>query len=732
MHRTGVGIPTNTGGSSRVDALSLAWRPDGKMIAVGLSNGQVNVYDYRDGSVVYVMANPYPSRSVSDAGSGMTGMHCLKWADIYLGQSTSVSLFDSHRSPKSILETLPLLSQLPLSSMQQQMMLARSMFNKSTAQGGTGPGGFKSAPIQEADIDGIAEESSDVMNVLFAGDNQSCFKLRMFGEFETGSISLLDLMGVYGNKNFKLLDILKADIQADLSELVIIAAGSRLQDRTSSTEDIRKGDRCLLQITVSSELLHRHSLETRTLGLKQRPVNFLLRYLSDGFQVMRAEYRKITQMAEDCIESVQRALTDNGEMTAPTYEFIQLLMTGRPSPSMDHYLQQELRRHGLRRWDKSVKAAYSNMQKVAFECLLPACERLLIHLSDILGCSRWTDRYRPLQLEEGPVYNCIKIVGDFVGLLERLFIVLKMEMKQFSEFENWLEQEVLQPTIRGVDDHGEDEAKKFPPIDILSVSEYLKSGLANKELEKFFQELDEMTAPTEDIDSANPEASKSYSSKTETNESVDAALGYKSKPSYPIVYSFSEKLLDIVRVRETVETAVPDALQASSSSQKKSGNPFSGAAVTAALAGRGFGPLTSKNPGSSSLFAKSNSKNETMQPADSSGGSTTKAPFTLEKHLKLMMRHCQSIFEGPSEAVAKSFKIVHTLELPSPSLSKIYSVSTDAVDTTADADVHSDTWEHLNFHSPGAPQDTPSPVKACAGNVTSRCQDKTGPKTKGI
>lgn len=66
-----------------------------------------------------------------------------------------------------------------------------------------------------------------------------------------------------------------------------------------------------------------------------------------------------------------------------------MLLTGRPSESMGQYLQQELNTHDLKRWDKSVKAAYKNLQRIAFECLLPACERLLVILSDLLGFSRW-------------------------------------------------------------------------------------------------------------------------------------------------------------------------------------------------------------------------------------------------------------------------------------------------------------------------------------------------------
>lgn len=58
------------------------------------------------------------------------------------------------------------------------------------------------------------------------------------------------------------------------------------------------------------------------------------------------------------------------------------------------------------------------------------------------GESFWArvERYGPLQLDERPVYNCIKLVGDFMGFIEQLLQALKVELKQFSEFENWMEQ----------------------------------------------------------------------------------------------------------------------------------------------------------------------------------------------------------------------------------------------------------------------------------------------------
>lgn len=53
------------------------------------------------------------------------------------------------------------------------------------------------------------------------------------------------------------------------------------------------------------------------LGLHKRPMRNLLQYLSDGLAVLKADYKKISQMAEDCVESLQKSLTSNDGKAIP-------------------------------------------------------------------------------------------------------------------------------------------------------------------------------------------------------------------------------------------------------------------------------------------------------------------------------------------------------------------------------------------------------------------------------
>ncbi|KAF9573985.1 anaphase promoting complex subunit 4 [Mortierella alpina] len=708
-HRTS----TSTSHAPKADVVSLAWRPDGtvindniaetkismiilkmasgKMIAVGLSGGAVNVYDYRDGSLAYVISPSEEDQSVSGTTRINASARCLRWADIYLGQSSQTTLFGAHQTPKTVLEVLPLLSSIPQSSTQQQLLKARSLFKNNTP-GLPGTGGNKSGEILAENIHVTDEESSDIMNVLFVGNEQGQFLLRLYGGFETDSISLPKLLDSYGLRGYKKLNILKTDISLDLSEITVVAIGSRPE----STEDTGLAESRMLQISISSDLLFSHSREVRMLGLKKRPVNYLLGYLSEAFEVMNAEYKKINQLTENCVESVQQNLTDNGEMTSPTHEFVQMLMTGRPSSSLDQYLQHDLSHHGLKRWEKAAKAAYANMQRAQRF-------KAMIITQAIITWFR-VERYGPLKLDERPVYNCIKLVGDFMGFVEQLLLALKVELKQFIEFENWMEQviEMLQPTLKGADDQGDEGPKTFPPVDVLGVSDYLKSGLSNNVLREYFEESEDLSTSGSDLNADS--TGKPYHTDADEKE-APISLRYQSNPSYPIVYSFAEEL-DAISRKQGSSSDVLKAKHEHQSPQKNANNPFAGPAIKAALAGRGFGLLPSKKSSSSALFARSSSSSPLPLDGEQNNGSEAdihlkaenskrQTPITMRRHVELMKKHCQAIFKGPATAVAKSMRVVNTLDLLD--FDKISLEQTRVEDSASAESQHGDMIKYLKL-----------------------------------
>jgi hypothetical protein len=293
-------------------------------------------------------------------------------------------------------------------------------------------------------------------------------------------------------------------------------------------------------------------------------------------------------------------------------------------------------------------------------------------------------------LEEALIYNCIIIVGDFLGVTEELFQAIKVELKQFTEFENWLEQgtmplssppmhslpfinasktidsgslfltlvlEKLHPPARGPEDPADEGPKIFPLVDVKGVSQYLKTGLVNSSLERFFQEVDEaLTAHSiqESVGSSDGTTSKA-------NKEEALIQSYKEIPSYPIVYSFSSDLRAVSALKNNV-TESPTL------PQKRTTNPFAGAAIAAAMIGRGFGSMPAKKSPSTTLFTKSSTSTVQSPTIVSTAGpqSPTSPPsiqLTLERHLTLMTERCLSIFQGPQKALAESMKVLRVVEV---------------------------------------------------------------------
>lgn len=76
---------------------------------------------------------------------------------------------------------------------------------KNNGPGSSGTGSSKSGEILPENIHVTDEESSDIMNVLFVGNDHGRFTLRLYGGFETDSISLPKLLDAYGVKGYKVI-----------------------------------------------------------------------------------------------------------------------------------------------------------------------------------------------------------------------------------------------------------------------------------------------------------------------------------------------------------------------------------------------------------------------------------------------------------------------------------------------------------------------------------------------
>ncbi|KAG0238542.1 Anaphase-promoting complex subunit 4 [Actinomortierella wolfii] len=618
-----------------VEIISLAWRPDGKAIAVGLNTGFVIVHDYRDGSILHSV----PSDQTSGAMQRIT---CLQWEDLYFGPPSQNSLFGSQAQGESILKYMPLLSQIPITMQQQQQILRARLMNRNKNPKEEDPT-TKALAQASATIEPLDEESGEAMNVLVAGDDEGNIRLGLFGAFDLPVISLSE------------------HIKTTFPDI--------------STKKLDK----VVQLTVDLGLLYRCRKEARSIGLKKAPVLHLLNYLKESLAAMESEYKRVLHYSEDCIDTIEQSLSDHGVTSSPALEFTRLLLTGVASPSIDQYIQRELGHEGIIQWDRGARSAFGTVRKIAFENLIPACERLMIHLTDILGYSQWEERFAPLAIREQNVYACIKAVGDFMGILEDLFRCVKEQQTLFLEFKNWLDQvlDLLQNTNRSNDDLAPEEQKRFPPVDTLRVVEYINSGLISDPVQKFFKR---------DEDDSTPEQQR-------TPEPVQLV------PQYPVVYSFTSetirpeaKALDpkyrvpdieletdtsitpypetrakahgagLQRAKTMVLSKGPSSLSRSSTKSFLKSPPVSGSLPS--LGSSSKRTMTMMPPPSAPRTSRTTAT-QTAHSTELNPGNTNKPPttastvskLTIREQLKIMTDHCLKLFQVSEMAIANSISV---------------------------------------------------------------------------
>ncbi|KAL1921038.1 uncharacterized protein VTP21DRAFT_11673 [Calcarisporiella thermophila] len=439
---------------------AVAWRPDGKVIAIGYSDGKIKLHDVSTAKVIYTIPLIQTPSSSTQKSVPIT---CLHWAEEKKDDQQHVV-----KPPQQddILQYLPQLSAMPDTSVSVGAFAAR-------------PKEMPATPVVNH------HQPSDRLNLLVAGDANGNFHLSIFGIFNLGVVSL----STHPKIRLKNPKIIQASVTPDLSILSLLVHANDA-DSTENSEPLTPSlenlppmpGKCFL-LTFDTVLLHFRKSEIRNLPFMSTSINFLVNYLTDGIKSLVSTHRQLIRTTERHLEIFEDVIRDHTEIESkPIAEFMCMLATGIPSSSLNHFLQRELTERGLKRWEKSIELYYSDMIKMVQEHLIPACERLLIRLGDVGGYSRWHGRFGVIGLEESSVFNCISLTGKLVGRLEELFKVLDVERRNFKEFMQWLHSvlNLLQPDDASVN------PEKSVAFNIVRVVDYLKNSLTVDALESFF------------------------------------------------------------------------------------------------------------------------------------------------------------------------------------------------------------------------------------------------------
>ncbi|KAF7690107.1 anaphase-promoting complex subunit 4 [Silurus meridionalis] len=355
---------------------SLAWRPDGKILAFSVGDTkQVVLCDAEKAEILHLFPVDGP-------------VSCMHWMEVQ-SDSNSPSSSSANESEDESNRFLPKLPTLPKSY--------------STS----------SKIFSEEKSDEVTNLLGDVrFNILVVSGPSGFVELYAYGLYKIAT-----LKGITGTCRSLCLS-------SDLKSLSVI---------TEIKSSIRKSE--IQYIQMDTGLLSSCLPELTRMARKFTHISTLIQYLRLSLTCMCEAWEDILmQMDLRLTKFVQEKNTS----TQVQDEFLELLLWGHASPELQALLMNQLTVKGLKMLGQSIESSYSSIQKLVISHLQSGSEALLYHLSEVKGMALWKQKFQPLGLDPAAIEHAITAVGSFTLKASELLQVIDKSMKNFKAFFRWL------------------------------------------------------------------------------------------------------------------------------------------------------------------------------------------------------------------------------------------------------------------------------------------------------
>ncbi|KAF1497439.1 Anaphase-promoting complex subunit 4, partial [Megadyptes antipodes antipodes] len=403
-------LPPNENTGKEVTAL--AWRPDGKILAFGLTDTKR--------IVLCDVEKPESLHSFS-VDSSITYMH---WMEVTEESSVLTSFYNAEDESNLLLPKLP--------------ALPKNYINPN----------YVFCIFSEEKSDEIMKLLGDVrLNALVLGGSSGFIEIYAYGMFKIATVT-----GVAGSCRGLCLS-------SDLKSLSVI---TEIRDSSDSEAEITYFQASKLDTSLLSSYLP----EVTRMARKFTHISTLLQYIKLSLTCMCEAWEEILMQMDS---RLTKFVQEKNTTTSVQDEFMQLLLWGKASLELQALLMNQLTVKGLKKLGQSIESSYSSIQKLVISHLQSGSEALLYHLSELKGMALWKQKYESLGLDASGIEEAITAVGSFILKANELLQVIDSSMKNFKAFFRWLYVAML----RMSEDHVLPELNKMTQKDITFVADFL-------------------------------------------------------------------------------------------------------------------------------------------------------------------------------------------------------------------------------------------------------------------
>ncbi|UYV76371.1 ANAPC4 [Cordylochernes scorpioides] len=400
---------------------ALAWRPDGRVLAIGLAEGKICLVEVEAAETIHKM----------EVDGEVTSLIWTSKCESVGGDQPTTDFYkdmSGHFLPK-----LPALDKT-------YTFVQRD---------------------DDEDMEGIEDmkrlRSQTRLNMLVAGTDTGWVHFFAFGIFPSGSLDLVKSPG-------ESCRIISAVLSEDLGLLTVVSEHSASSSGPFQYH-LSSFDVPLLQ--------HKHR-ELMVLAKKYGQITSLLSYLASTIKA-------ISEAWEDILLEIDCKLTNYAQEKAKSPstgtvsdDFLELLMFGTLTDPLERFLLNDLTEKGLKKIGHSIDLSYSNIQKLVLKHLQSVTQCLFYHMGDIRGMAGWEARFGELGLSPTATHDAIVAIASFLMKSIEVQQVIDDSMKNFKAFFRWLYTVIM----RLADEQVPVEIIKVNQQDLDFVADFLKDSFS--------------------------------------------------------------------------------------------------------------------------------------------------------------------------------------------------------------------------------------------------------------
>uniref|UniRef100_A0A182Y7A5 Uncharacterized protein n=1 Tax=Anopheles stephensi TaxID=30069 RepID=A0A182Y7A5_ANOST len=254
-----------------------------------------------------------------------------------------------------------------------------------------------------------------ILSILLIGTTTGQVHLSALGMLACGSIDVFGALGLSAPSSAR---IRETKMSHDFKQLIVGIE----QDETLSV------------IVLENDVLYKNAPAMLNLALKHAQILNTMSYMNETIDCIVEAWETVLLEMDNKLTNYAKDQPD-GSISA---DFLELLMFGTASPSLEQFLLRDLTEKGLRKLGYSIELSYVTIQRLVVKPLYTAIHAMFYHLNTLDGMLRNRFYYGTLMRDSATATEVVRSCGALQIKAHELQQTIDASKRDFKIFFRWL------------------------------------------------------------------------------------------------------------------------------------------------------------------------------------------------------------------------------------------------------------------------------------------------------